>query len=463
VLIANRGEIAVRIVRSCRRLGCRSVAVYSDADRDALHVQVADHAEHIGGAPATESYLRIDRILAAAERSGADAVHPGYGFLAEREEFARAVQASGLAFIGPDATSIALMGDKARAKQLSCNARVPTVPGYDGDDQSDEALSRAALTIGLPVMIKAAAGGGGRGMRRVESESALMPAIASARTEALRSFGEGRLLVERAIDGARHVEVQIFGDQFGNVVHLGERECSVQRRHQKIVEETPCAAVDESLRARLGAAAVAAARAVRYCGAGTVEFLLAPDGRFYFMEMNTRLQVEHAVTEMVYGVDLVEWQLRVACGEELPLNQRELLDRRSGWAIEARLCAEDPGRNFLPRAGTITRWSPGGGESVRVDHGVLEGQAVTPYYDSLQAKLIAHGRDREQARRRLLKLLEDTVFEGVGNNREFLMRVIEHPEFVAGHTTTDFIARHLQKTAAPVHRREAGHETTLRS
>jgi geranyl-CoA carboxylase alpha subunit len=346
VLIANRGEIALRVIRSAQRLGYTTVAVYSDADADALHVRAADEAVRIGPAAARDSYLSIDAILTAARLSGAQAIHPGYGFLSERADFAQAVHDAGLIFIGPDAASIAAMGSKSAAKARMLAAGVPCVPGYQSSDaatgQSDEILIAEALKIGLPVMIKAAAGGGGRGMRLVHSAEALPGAVQSARSEATNAFGSGELLIEKAVLNARHVEIQIFGDRHDNVIHLGERDCSMQRRNQKVIEEAPSPAVDETLRAAMGAAAVAAAKAVDYVGAGTVEFMLAEDGAFYFLEMNTRLQVEHPVTEAIYGVDLVEWQLRVARGEALPLSQTELLARRSGWAIEVRLCGRTP-------------------------------------------------------------------------------------------------------------------------
>jgi geranyl-CoA carboxylase alpha subunit len=346
VLIANRGEIAVRIIRGCKKLGYRTVAVYSEADRNSLHVGEADEAVCIGPAPARESYLVIENILQAARATGAGAIHPGYGFLSEREAFSAAVQEAGLTFIGPDPFSIEAMGNKSASKIRMIAAGVPCVPGYQGDDQSDATLVAEAKKAGLPVMVKAAAGGGGRGMRLVHDEADLLAGIQSARSEASNAFGDGQLLIEKAVLNARHVEIQVFGDRHGNVVHLGERDCSVQRRNQKVVEEAPSPAVDEDLRARMGAAAVAAAKAVNYVGAGTVEFMLAADGAFYFLEMNTRLQVEHPVTELVYDVDLVEWQLRVAQGEPLPMTQEAIDARRKGWAIEVRLCTEGPGAEF---------------------------------------------------------------------------------------------------------------------
>ncbi len=443
VLIANRGEIAVRVIRGCKKLGYKTVAVYSDADRDAPHVWVADEAVRIGPAPVMESYLVIENILAAARQSGAEAIHPGYGFLSEREDFAQAVQDAGLVFIGPDPASIEAMGNKSAAKLRMLKAGVPCVPGYQGDDQSDTMLVKEAKKTGLPVMIKAAAGGGGRGMRLVHDESDLLASIQSARSEAANAFGDGQLLIEKAVVDARHVEIQVFGDRHGHVIHLGERDCSIQRRNQKVVEETPSPAVDETLRRKMGEAAVAAAKAVNYVSAGTVEFLLSPDKKFYFMEMNTRLQVEHPVTELVYGVDLVEWQLRIAQGEKLPLTQEEVLARRTGHAIEVRLCAEDPANSFIPQTGHVLAWHVPGGEGMRADHGLKHGQDISPFYDSMLAKLIVFAPTRELARRKLLKMLHDTVLLGVTSNRDFLARIVDHEAFASGDFTTAFIGRYF--------------------
>jgi geranyl-CoA carboxylase alpha subunit len=443
VLVANRGEIAVRIIRGCRKLGYQTVAVYSDADRDAPHVWAADEAVRIGPPPAKESYLSIEAVINAAKQSGAQAIHPGYGFLSERADFAQAVQDAGLVFIGPDPASIEAMGNKSASKVRMLAAGVPCVPGYQGDDQADATLLKEAKKAGLPVMIKAAAGGGGRGMRLVQDEKELLANIQSARSEAANAFGDGQLLVEKAVMDARHVEIQVFGDRHGNVIHVGERDCSVQRRNQKVVEEAPSPAVDEALRGKMGEAAVAAAKAVNYVGAGTVEFMLARDRRFYFLEMNTRLQVEHPVTELVYGIDLVEWQLRIAQCEPLPLSQAEVLARRSGHAIEVRLCAEDPVRNFMPQTGRVLAWHVPAGEGMRVDHGLKSGQAISPYYDSMQAKLIAHAPTRELARRKLLKMLGDTVLLGVTTNRDFLARIVGHPAFAAGDFSTGFIGQYF--------------------
>src|SRR5215470_12104765 len=403
VLVANRGEIAWRVMRTAKAMGYRTVAVYSDADKDAPHVAFADEAARIGPPPVGESYLSIARILEAAKTSGADAVHPGYGFLSENEAFAAACDKAGLTFIGPPAAAIAAMGNKAAAKRRMIEAGVPCVPGYQGADQSDGILEKEARKIGLPVMVKAAAGGGGRGMRLVESAGDLAEAIRTARAEAESAFGSGELILEKAVVDTRHVEIQVFADNHGNVIHLGERDCSVQRRHQKVIEEAPSPAVDAGLRQRMGAAAVAAATAIGYRGAGTVEFLLASDGAFYFLEMNTRLQVEHPVTEAITGLDLVEWQLKVAAGEKLPLTQEQVAF--SGHAIEVRLYAEDAYAGFLPQTGCMDVWRPASGPGVRIDHGMKDGLQISPFYDPMLAKVIAHGRTREQARERLAREL----------------------------------------------------------
>ncbi|MCA0303536.1 MAG: acetyl-CoA carboxylase biotin carboxylase subunit [Proteobacteria bacterium] len=440
VLVANRGEIAWRVMRTARALGYRTVAVYSDADREAPHVAYADEAVRIGPPPVSESYLSIDRVLEAARSSGADAVHPGYGFLSENEAFATACEKAGLVFIGPPPAAIAAMGNKAAAKRRMIEAGVPCVPGYQGADQSDAMLEKEALAIGLPVMVKAAAGGGGRGMRLVTDPADLVEAIRTARTEAESAFGSGELILEKAVVDARHVEIQVFADAHGNVIHLGERDCSVQRRHQKVVEEAPSPAVNADLRARMGAAAVAAARAIGYRGAGTVEFLLGGDGAFYFLEMNTRLQVEHPVTEAITGQDLVAWQLKVAAGETLPLTQEQVAF--SGHAIEVRLYAEDAYAGFLPQTGRIDVWRPATGAGVRIDHGMKDGLAISPFYDPMIAKVIAHGATREQARARLVLALRETVVLGPTTNRHFLVRLLEHPAFAAGEATTAFLGQH---------------------
>ncbi len=440
VLVANRGEIAWRVMRTARAMGYRTVAVYSDADKDAPHVAFADEAVRIGPPPVGESYLSIDRILEAAHKSGADAIHPGYGFLSENEAFAAACEKAGLTFIGPPPAAIAAMGNKAAAKRRMIDAGVPCVPGYQGADQSDANLEAEARKIGLPVMVKAAAGGGGRGMRLVEHDGDLLEAIRTARTEAESAFGSGELILEKAVVDARHVEIQVFADAHGNVIHLGERDCSVQRRHQKVIEEAPSPAVDAALRDRMGAAAVAAARTIGYRGAGTVEFLLGADGAFYFLEMNTRLQVEHPVTEAITGLDLVEWQLRVARGEQLPLTQEQVTF--SGHAIEVRLYAEDAYGGFLPQTGRIDVWRPATGPGVRIDHGMKDGLAISPYYDPMIAKVIAHGATREEARVRLVRALAETVVLGPTTNRHFLIRLLEHPDFAAGEATTAFLVKH---------------------
>ena len=441
LLVANRGEIALRIMRSARRLGLRTVAVYSEADADAEHVRAADSALCIGAPPPRASYLNAEALVEAARRAGADAVHPGYGFLAENAAFARACAAAGLVFVGPPADAIEVMGNKALAKQRMRAAGVPCIPGYDGDDTSAERLQQEAGRIGFPLMVKAAAGGGGRGMRLVREAATLADALASARSEAESAFGDGRLILERALLAPRHVEVQLMADAHGAVIHLGERDCSIQRRHQKIVEEAPSPAVDEALRARMGDSAIAVARSIGYRGAGTVEFLLDADGAYYFMEMNTRLQVEHAVTEAVTGLDLVELQLRVAAGEPLPITQQQV--RLHGHAIEVRLCAEAPARDFLPQTGTVASWQAAPG--LRTDHAMRNGLEISPWYDSMLAKLVAHGSDRADAARRLADGLDRTVLLGLPSNRAFLARLLRHPRFLDGRFSTAFIAEHYPR------------------
>ena len=450
ILIANRGEVALRIMRSAHRLGFRTVAVYSDPDRGAPHTRVADLAVHIGASQPAASYLNIPALIAAARQSGADAVHPGYGFLAENADFAQACADAGLTFIGPSAAAILAMGNKAGAKRLMSDAGVPCVHGYQGEDQSDGRMKEEAGIIGYPVMIKASAGGGGRGMRRVDHADGFVAALHSARSEAENAFGSGELILEKAIIEPRHIEIQVFADMHGNVVHLGERDCSVQRRHQKVIEESPSPAVTPGLRARMGEVSIAAAKAIGYLGAGTLEFLLDRDGNFYFMEMNTRLQVEHAVTEAVTGVDLVEWQLLVAQGGALPLTQAEIDARlaHGGHAIEVRLCAEDPQQNFLPQSGTVLYWHAP--SAVRCDHALESSFTISPYYDSMVAKIVAHGRDRIDALRRLEHGLDECVLLGVKTNRHFLARCVTHPQFVAGHATTAFIDTHLPATERAV-------------
>ncbi|EKF75293.1 acetyl-CoA carboxylase [Alcanivorax hongdengensis A-11-3] len=437
ILIANRGEIACRVIATARSLGYRTVAVYSEADAGARHAQLADEAVCIGPALASASYLNVEVLLNACRQTGADAVHPGYGFLSENAGFARACKDAGITFIGPDEEAIHLMGSKRLSKIAMIEAGVPCIPGYEGEDQSDDTLLKEAERIGLPLMIKASAGGGGRGMRVVTDASEIPAQLKSARQEAKSAFGSDELILERAVMQPRHVEIQVFGDRHGNVIHLGERDCSVQRRHQKVVEEAPSPAVDDALRARMGEAAVNAAKACHYVGAGTVEFLLAPEGDFFFLEMNTRLQVEHPVTELVTGQDLVAWQIKVARGETLPLSQEQVQLR--GHAMEVRLYAEDPAQNYMPQTGPVLKWQPAEGDGVRVDHGLAQGYPVGSHYDPMLAKIIAFGDSREDARRRLIRAVEDTVLMGVNDNRAFLAAILRHPVFAAGQATTAFI------------------------
>ncbi|TGB06482.1 acetyl/propionyl/methylcrotonyl-CoA carboxylase subunit alpha [Streptomyces sp. MZ04] len=441
VLVANRGEIAVRVIRTLRALGVRSVAVFSDADADARHVREADTAVRIGPAPAAESYLSVERLLEAAARTGAQAVHPGYGFLAENAEFARACAGAGLAFIGPPAEAISLMGDKIRAKETVKAAGVPVVPGSSGSGLTDAQLADAAREIGTPVLLKPSAGGGGKGMRLVRDAALLADEIAAARREARASFGDDTLLVERWIDRPRHIEIQVLADGRGNVIHLGERECSLQRRHQKIIEEAPSVLLDEATRAAMGEAAVQAARSCGYAGAGTVEFIVPgkDPSSYYFMEMNTRLQVEHPVTELITGLDLVEWQLRVAAGEELPYEQKDIT--LTGHAIEARICAEDPSRGFLPSGGTVLALHEPQGDGVRTDSGLSEGTEVGSLYDPMLSKVIAYGPDRATAIRKLRAALARTVTLGVPTNAGFLRRLLAHPSVIAGELDTGLVER----------------------
>jgi len=443
ILIANRGEIACRVIRTCRRLAIRTVAIHSTIDAHALHVEQADEAYLLGGPRPAESYLLGPRIIEIAQRSGAQAIHPGYGFLSENAEFARAVEAAGLVFIGPTAEAIEKMGLKDRAKALMERAGVPVVPGYHGGNQDDARLVAEARKVGYPLLVKAVAGGGGKGMRLATKESEFAAQLAAARREAKGAFADDRVLLERFVEGPHHVEFQVFGDTHGHYVHLFERECSIQRRHQKVLEETPSPFLDDALRARMGEAAVAAARAIAYRGAGTIEFIVGADRAFYFMEMNTRLQVEHPVTEMVTGEDLVEWQLRVAAGEPLPLAQAEI--RSAGHAIEVRLCAENPANGFLPESGRIGLLAaPCTGEAVRLETGVREGDAVSVFYDPMIAKLVAWGADRPEAARRMQSALEETAILGVKTNLAFLERVVRHPAFLAGDVDTAFIERHRE-------------------
>jgi geranyl-CoA carboxylase alpha subunit len=444
ILIANRGEIALRIMRTARRLGYGAVAVYSDADRDALHVREADQAVRIGEALPSQSYLKIEAIIAAAKTSGADAVHPGYGFLAENEDFAQACREAGLVFIGPSPEALRAMGNKAGAKEIMLAAGVPCVPGYQGADQNDSVMLAEAQKIGFPVMIKAVAGGGGRGMRLVTDAAAFPDALRSARSEAQGAFGDPNVILERAIVDPRHIEIQVFGDRHGNAIHLGERDCSVQRRHQKLIEEAPSPAVAPELRARMGAIAVAAIQSIGYEGAGTLEFLLDASGEFYFMEMNTRLQVEHPVTEAITGLDLVELQLRVAGGEPLGLRQEEITF--SGHAIEVRLCSEDAGHDFMPQSGRMALWQTP--EGIRVEHAMQSGSEIPPFYDSMIAKLISVGATRDEARGKLICGLEQTAAFGVTTNQGFLISCLRHPAFAKGKATTAFIGQHREELLA---------------
>ncbi|MCA7973692.1 acetyl/propionyl/methylcrotonyl-CoA carboxylase subunit alpha [Burkholderia sp. AU39826] len=452
ILIANRGEIACRVAATCKRLGIASVAVYSDADANAKHVAACDEAVHIGGSAAADSYLRIERIIEAARATGAQAIHPGYGFLSENEDFAHACEAAGIVFIGPPVDAIAAMGSKAAAKALMHAAAVPLVPGYHGDDQDAASLHREADAIGYPVLLKASAGGGGKGMRVVERSDDFPAALASCQREAASSFGNDRVLIEKYLTRPRHVEVQVFGDTLGNTVYLFDRDCSVQRRHQKVLEEAPAPGLHPDVRQAMGEAAVAAARAVGYVGAGTVEFIMTGES-FYFMEMNTRLQVEHPVTEMVTGLDLVEWQLRVAAGEPLPLKQEEL--RVNGHALEARLYAENPARGFLPSTGTLKHLRlPAGvefaiGAAVRVDSGVREGDAITPFYDPMIAKLIVHGADRTEALGLMLRALRACEVVGLHTNAAFLRRIVACAPFATADLDTGLIERNHDALFAP--------------
>ncbi len=462
ILIANRGEIAVRILRACREMGIRTVAVYSEADARALHVQLADEAVCIGPAPARESYLLSQRIIESAIQTGAQAIHPGYGFLSENAAFAQAVTDAGLTFIGPPASAIQAMGDKANARALMQKAGVPVVPGYQGDDQTDETLTAEAARIGYPILVKAAAGGGGKGMRIAQTPADLPEALAAARREALHAFNDDRLILEKYLAEARHIEIQILADQHGHTIHLNERECSVQRRHQKIIEETPSPLLDEtlrtemgaalataspSLREQMGAAAIAAAQTVGYTNAGTIEFIVDPNTRaYYFLEMNTRLQVEHPITEFITGLDLVQWQIRIAAGIPLPPHvggERGRGEGGFGHALEVRLYAEDPASGFLPASGPLLAFIPPTGPGVRVDTGFQTGDTLTTHYDPLIAKIIVHAEDRPAALRKMQTALRDTVLLGLTTNLEFLQTVLAHPIFQSGAATTRFIETHL--------------------
>ncbi len=437
ILIANRGEIAIRIMATCREMGIRSVAVYSDADRRARHVQAADEAYYIGPAPATQSYLRIDAIIDAARQSGAQAIHPGYGFLSENATFVEACDAAGITFIGPPAAAMRLMGSKIAAKQLAQSVGAPIVPGYNGAKQDDAVLFEEARRTGFPLLIKASAGGGGKGMREVHAEGDFLEQLAGARREAQNAFGDSTVFLERLIQQPRHVEIQVLGDTHGNLIYLGERECSIQRRHQKIVEESPSVALTPTLRAAMGEAAVRIAKAAGYVNAGTLEFMLDAGQRFYFLEMNTRLQVEHPVTELVTGLDLVRQQICIAAGEPLGLAQEQIQPR--GHAIEVRLYAEDPQQDFLPSTGTIAAFVPPAGPGIRVDSGIASGDEITQYYDPMIAKIIVYGEDRPAAIARLQAALEQTVTLGVKTNAALLLAIARHPAFREGQTHTHFL------------------------
>ena len=454
VLVANRGEIAVRVIRSAQSLGYRTVAVFSEADSNAPHVAIADEAICIGGAPVGESYLVANKIIAAAKRTGADAIHPGYGFLSENSAFAKDCVDAGITFIGPRPDAIDLMGSKRQSKIAMIAAGVPCIPGYEGADQDEEVLKKAAIEIGMPVMLKASAGGGGRGMRLVTDANDLDELIKSARSEALNAFGSGELIIEKAVMQPRHIEIQVFADSYGNTVYLGERDCSVQRRHQKVVEEAPSPFVSPAMRQAMGEAAVNAAKACNYVGAGTVEFLADSEGNFYFLEMNTRLQVEHPVTELITGLDLVAMQLRIAAGDKLSITQEDVT--LTGHAMEVRLYAEDPGANFIPQTGLINLWQPALGDGIRIDSGIKsgisegskQGQAVSSFYDPMLAKIIAYGENREEARRRLVRAVEDSHLLGIKDNRAFLAAILRNDIFINGEATTAFIGEDFNDDAS---------------
>ncbi len=436
VLIANRGEIAVRVIRACRELGIETVAVYSDVDRSALHVQYADHAYPIGPAPSSESYLVVEKILDAARKSGADAIHPGYGFLSERAPFSKACTEAGITFIGPQPEAIEKMGDKVTARAIMQKAQVPVVPGTDVLGDADEVVA-AAEKIGFPVMFKASAGGGGKGMRLVEKKEDVLSALRGVRSEAQSSFGDDRMYIEKFVEKPRHVEVQVLGDTHGNIIHLYERECSLQRRHQKVIEESPSTAINQDVREQMGKVAVEAAKAVHYVGAGTVEFLVDAQQNFYFLEMNTRIQVEHPITELVTGVDLVKAQIEIAAGEPLAIQQQEVQQR--GWAIECRIYAEDPARDFLPSPGKIQILRTPGGYGIRDDSGVYEGWEVPVHYDPMISKLCTYGRTRDEAIQRMLRALQEYTVEGIITNIPFHRWALTHPRFVSGDLDTGFI------------------------
>jgi acetyl-CoA carboxylase biotin carboxylase subunit len=448
ILIANRGEIALRIVRACRELGIQTLAVYSEADEQSLHVQLADEAICIGPAPGAESYLRADRILSAAEIADVDAIHPGYGFLSENAEFAEQCESCNITFIGPRSETIAQMGDKAIARETVAKAGVPIIPGSDGPIEDEKEAIKVAKKIGFPVIIKAVAGGGGRGMRIAHNAVSFAKEFQSARLEATKAFGNGSLYVEKYLENPRHVEFQVLADKHGNAIHLGERDCSVQRRHQKVIEEAPSPFLDKNLRARMGKAALKATSAANYVNAGTIEFLVDSKGNFYFIEMNTRIQVEHAVTEEVTGVDLIKEQIQVASGNRLSLSQKDIV--LSKHAIECRICAENPSRNFAPSPGTIGLYYAPGGHGVRVDSHVYGGYTVSPYYDSMICKLIAYGRTRKIALDRMYRALSEYIIRGIDTNVEFLKAVILDPGFRQGEATTSYVEEFLSRAPKDV-------------
>lgn len=447
VLVANRGEIACRVIRACHELGIQAVAIYSRADQESLHVQMADQAICVGEATNTESYLNLANVLAAAEIAGADAVHPGYGYFSERDRFAEALESLGITFIGPPVSAIRAMGDKASAKKAAIEANCPVVPGSAGTVESEAEAHDVARDIGYPILLKAVAGGGGRGIRRVDSADALERHWKTAQAEALASFGNDEMLVEKCVVEPRHVEIQVLGDQHGNMLYLGERECSVQNlRHQKIVEEAPCAVLDPATRRAMGEAAVRVAKLVGYTNAGTVEFLLDREGNFYFLEMNTRIQVEHPVTEQITGLDLVQWQIRIAAGERLSLKQEEVT--LSGHAIEARITAQDPDADFAPSTGKITKWCPPGFGGIRMDTHVYAGFTISPFYDPMIAKLVVWGGDRAEAVRRLTVALDEFQVEGIKTNIPFLRRLVRHPRYISGDVSTAFVPEFLHEHAS---------------
>lgn len=448
LLIANRGEIACRIIASAQAMGLKAIAIYAEAEENSPHVRMADQAILIGPAPVTESYLSIEKIISAARKTGAQAIHPGYGFLSENADFARACESAGLVFIGPSPAAIELMGNKAAAKARLIAANIPCLPGYQGATQTLDVFTKEAARIGYPIMVKAAAGGGGRGMRLVTNPDQLPAALQDAASEAANAFGNDQLILELAILQPRHVEIQIMADQHGHVIHLGERDCSVQRRHQKILEEAPCPVMNPTLRAAMGATAIKIAQDIVYVGAGTVEFLLDENGQFFFLEMNTRLQVEHPVTEMITGLDLVALQLNIAQGQELPLTQAEVVFQ--GHAIEARVYAEDTHNDFLPATGHIDLWQPATGPDIRVDSGITAGCDVSPFYDPMLAKVIAHGKTREEARQRLIHALQQTVLLGLPTNKHFLIQALNHPDFSQGEATTGFILKNFDNQKSPL-------------